>query len=39
MAVIAQEITEKFALYNGDCVDGMSKLPEESIDLSIYSPC
>lgn len=31
-------ITEKFALYNGDCIDVISKLPENSVDFSVYSP-
>ncbi|MFA5423955.1 MAG: DNA methyltransferase [Phycisphaerae bacterium] len=33
-----QVITENYALYNGDCVDVMSDLPDESIHLSVYSP-
>lgn len=27
-----------FAAYNGDCVDVLRQLPDESVDLSIYSP-
>jgi DNA modification methylase len=38
MAVIEQKITDKYALFNGDCVEVMSRLPEASIHLSIYSP-
>lgn len=38
MNVLNQEITEKFALYNGDCVDVARTIPENSIDFSIYSP-
>lgn len=38
MAVIDQKITEKYALYNGDCIEVMAKLPKESIHLSVYSP-
>lgn len=33
-----QEITSRYAAYNGDCLDVMPKLPDGSIDLSIYSP-
>lgn len=33
-----QIITEKFALYNADCVEITSKLPSESMDFSIFSP-
>jgi len=33
-----QLITDKFALYNDDCIEVMSQLPDRSIDLSVYSP-
>jgi DNA modification methylase len=33
-----QIITEKYAIYNGDCMDVITTLEDESIDLSIYSP-
>jgi len=38
MAVINQEITDKYALYNGDCIEVMQGMPDDCIDLSIYSP-
>jgi DNA modification methylase len=38
MAVIEQELTDRYAVYNGDCTEVMQKLPAESIHLSIYSP-
>lgn len=38
MAIINQEVTDKYAAYNGDCVDVMKQLPDASIDLSVYSP-
>ena len=38
MAVINQTLTDKYALYNGDCCDVVADLPEKSVDLSIYSP-
>lgn len=38
MAIVDQCVTDKFALFNGDCVDVMKALPESSIHLSIYSP-
>lgn len=38
MAIADQELTEKYALYNGDSCEVMPTLPSESIDLSIYSP-
>ena len=38
MAVRDQLITDKFAIYNGDCVEVMKGLPSGSVHLSIYSP-
>ena len=38
MAVNDQVITDDYAIYNGDCIDGMAELPPESIALSVYSP-
>lgn len=38
MAVIDQLITDRFALYNGDCIEVMGKIPDHKIALSIYSP-
>lgn len=38
MAVIDQKLSERYALYNGDCVEVMRALPSESIHLSLYSP-
>jgi hypothetical protein len=38
MAVIDQCLTDKFALYNGDCVEVMSGIPDGKIHLSVYSP-
>lgn len=37
-AVKTQHITEQYALYNGDCTEVMQTLPEQTVDLSIYSP-
>jgi len=31
-------ITDRYAIYNGDCIELMESLPDESIGLSIYSP-
>ncbi len=33
-----QVITEEYAIYNGDCMDVVRQLSDESIDLSVYSP-
>lgn len=38
MAVNAQEITDRFALYNGDCIEVMATLPDNCLHGSIYSP-
>lgn len=38
MAVLDQVLTDKYALYNGDCMEVMQKLPAEKIHLSVYSP-
>jgi len=38
MAVITQDIGEKYAIYNGDCIEVMSSLPDSSVHLSVYSP-
>lgn len=38
MDVKEQTITERYALYNGDCCEVLRSLPEASVDLSIYSP-
>jgi DNA modification methylase len=36
--VINQVITDNFAAYNGDCVEVLPMLKENSIGLSVYSP-
>lgn len=38
MAVIEQEITKEYALYNGDCIEVMGSLPDDKVHLSVYSP-
>ena len=38
MAIKDQTITDQYALYNGDCIETMQAMPENSIHLSIYSP-
>lgn len=38
MNCITQEVTERWAMYNGDCVDVLRGLPEASMDYSIFSP-
>lgn len=38
MAVADQKLTERYALYNGDCMDVMPLLKDGSVHLTIYSP-
>lgn len=33
-----QIITSEYAIYNSDCMEVLPSLPDESIDLSVYSP-
>lgn len=37
-AIKDQEVTKDYAIYNGDCMDVLQSMPNESVDLSIYSP-
>lgn len=36
--VITQEVTDRYAVYNGDTMEVMPSFPDESIHLSVYSP-
>lgn len=38
MAVLDQAITDRYAIYNGDCMEVMPTLPDGSVHLSVYSP-
>jgi DNA modification methylase len=38
MNVIDKEITDRYAIYNGDCIEVLEGVPSQSIHLSIYSP-
>ena len=38
VAVLDQYITDRYALYNGDCMEVMPTLPDGSVHLSVYSP-
>lgn len=38
MAVAEQDLGEQYALYQGDCIEVMKDMPDESLHLSIYSP-
>ncbi len=38
MAVKHHDITDQYALYNGDCVEVMASLPDGSMDMALYSP-
>jgi hypothetical protein len=34
----AQLVTDRYALYHGDCIEVMQSLPDASVGLSVYSP-
>lgn len=38
MAVIDQQITDQYAIYNGDSCEVLPTLPDKSVGLSVYSP-
>lgn len=38
MSAKDQVVTDKYAIYNSDCMEVLPTLPERSVDLSIYSP-
>lgn len=38
MAVKDQEITPRYAAYNGDCCEVIESIPSATVDLSVYSP-
>ncbi len=37
-AVTDQQVTDRWAVYNGDCLEVMPGLPDGSVHLSVYSP-
>jgi DNA modification methylase len=38
MAVTDQLLTDRYAIYNADCVELMQALPADSVHLTVYSP-
>ena len=36
--VLDQQVTDRWAIYNGDCMDMLAAIPEKSIHATIYSP-
>jgi hypothetical protein len=38
LSCLEQTVTDKYAIYNGDCMEVMPTLPAESVHLSVYSP-
>jgi DNA modification methylase len=38
MAVKDKVLTDNYAIYNGDCIEVMAEMPDNKIDMSIYSP-
>ena len=37
MAIVTQDIAPSYALYQGDCIEVMRGLPDESVHLTVYS--
>jgi hypothetical protein len=37
-SVIEQVVTDKYAIYNGDCVEVVGGLPDNSVGFSVFSP-
>lgn len=38
MAVAAQEITDQYAIYNADCIEVLTDMPDDRLHFSVYSP-
>ncbi len=38
MAVIEQQVTDQYAIYNGDSCEVLPTLPDKSVHLAVYSP-
>lgn len=38
MATKTQKITDKYAIYNGDCCEVLEDIPDDSVGFSIFSP-
>lgn len=38
MAVLDQEVNERYAAYCGDCCEVLASIPDESVHLTLYSP-
>jgi DNA modification methylase len=38
VAILDQVVTDRYAIFNGDCIDVMHAMPASSIHLSVYSP-
>lgn len=38
MAVITQNVSDRYAIYNGDSAEVLTSLPSESVGMAIYSP-
>lgn len=36
--IVAQEVNDSFAAYNGDCVEVVSALPNDSVHFTVFSP-
>lgn len=38
MALADQKLSERYAVYNGDCIEVMQGMPDASVHMTVYSP-
>jgi DNA modification methylase len=38
MNVLDQKVTDRYAIYNGDCIEVIKGIPDKTVHLSLYSP-
>lgn len=38
MAVLNQHVTDRYAIYNGDCMEVLPTIPNDTVHLTLYSP-
>ena len=38
MEILEQVVTERYSIYNADCIEVARNLPDESLDFSVFSP-
>src|SRR5699024_10267042 len=38
MEILEQVVTDRYSIYNADCIEVARNLPDESLDFSVFSP-